>query len=137
MNRFIVIITAATTLSHAVVGCCAHVSHGAGRHDEVHSVCSDHHQHESSHVGLQHEPIDQRAPDRGEECCQAKCKCKWLSPNTVDDLAFELLWYSTIFDEDQLSNSESSHSLLSMDSPADALSALPVRSHLALGVLLI
>ncbi len=135
MNRFIAILTAAMTFSHAVLGCCAHAVQEAGCYDEVNSVCSNHHQHESSHVGQQHEPFDQRAPGRGHECCRVKCR--WLAPDAVSDLAYELLWYSTIFDEGPIASSRSSNSLLSVASSADSLFALPVRSHLALGVLLI
>ncbi len=135
MNRFIPILTAAMTLSHAVLGCCAHAVQGVGCCDKVLGVFSDHHQHESLHFCDQHEPLDQRAPGRGHECCRVKCQ--WLAPVTFSDLSHELLWYSTIFDEDQIAGSGSSHSLLSVASPADSLFALPVRSHLALSVLLI
>ena len=135
MNRFIPILTAAMTLSHAVLGCCAHAVQGTDCCDKVPGVCSDHHQHESALVGDSHEPLDQRAPGRDDECCHVKCQ--WLAPVTIGDLAHELLWYSTIFDEDQIACSGSSHSLLSVGSPADSLLALPVRSHLALSVLLI
>ena len=135
MNRSLAILTAAMTLSHALLGCCAHAVQEAGCCDKVHSVCGDHHQHEWSHVCDSHEPLDQQAPGRGHECCRVKCQ--WLAPNAVSDLADELLWYSTIFDEDQITGSGSSNSLLSVASPAVSLFALPVRSHLALGVLLI
>ncbi len=135
MNRFIPILTAAMTLSHTLLGCCAHAVQGAGCCDQVPGVCSDHHQHESAHVGDSHEPLDQRAPGRGHECC--RLKCQWLAPHAVSDLAYELLRYSTIFDGDQISSSSSSNSLLSVASPADSLFALSVRSHLALGILLI
>lgn len=135
MNRFLTILTAAMTLSHTVLGCCTHAVQGAGCCDKVPGVCSEHHQHESSHVGDSHEPLDQRAPGRGHECCRVKCQ--WLAPHAVSDLAHELLWYSTIFDGDQVTGSSSSTALLSVASPADSLFALSVRSHLALTVLLI
>ncbi len=135
MNRLIPILTAAMTLSHAVLGCCAHAAQGSGSCNNVPGAYFDHHQYESALVDDSHEPLDQRAPGRGHECCRVKCQ--WLAPITFGDLAHELLWYSTIFDEDQITSSRSSYSLLSVASSADSLFALPVRSHLALSVLLI
>jgi hypothetical protein len=126
MNRFIVFLTAAMTLSHAVLGCDAHAAHGEGCSDKIQASHSDHDQHE---------PIDGQTPSHEDECC--RFTCKWLSPDVVGELAFELLGYSTILDEHQTANSRSSHALLSLDSPADFLFALPVRSHLAMSILLI
>lgn len=137
MNRFIVVLTAAMTLSHTVVGCCAHAGHGSDCREETHVVRSGHHQHDSTHDAEKYGPVDQRGPGHSDETCCGKCKCKWLSPDALSDLSVELLWYSTIFDEDQIIRSDRSHSLLSVDFPADSLFALPVRPHLALSILLI
>jgi hypothetical protein len=135
MNRFIVLLTVAMILSHAIVGCDNHAAHGSVCRAEVHVGSSGHHEHDSSDGVRRHEPIDQHAPDHGEECC--RLTCKWMSPDVVADVAFEQSGRSTIVDEHLTANSRSSHALLSLDSRADFLLAQPLRSHLALGVLLI
>ena len=137
MNRSIVVLTAVMTLSHALLGCCAHAVHGAGCRDEAHADSGDHHRHEVSQAGGQHGRGDQRAPDHDDECCRSKCSCKWISPDTSGSLSVDLLGYTAIFDEDQSRIRRGLRTLPSTYSPAEFPIALPVRSHLALGVLLI
>jgi hypothetical protein len=131
MNRLVVLLTVAMSLSHALFGCDAHHVRTEACVSQTQVDC-DQHDHD---LAPQRTPNDGQPPCHEDGCCHLTCK--WLLPDVVGDMAPELLWHATVLSEDQLSGSQSSHSLLQAIAPADSLLALPVRSHLAVSVLLI
>ena len=135
MNRFIATLTAIMTLSHAVVGCRAEPVHAVGCHEADSLPCYASHQHGPSYVGDSHQPLEEHTPTHDQGCCRVKCQ--WLAPSVLVVLSHELLGYATIFNETQSGSAKNLITFLNANLPAAYLFALPVRSHLALGVLLI
>ncbi len=135
MNRFATLLTAVTVLLHSILGCCAHAVQASSGCDETHSVYTEHSQHDHGHSCSADKPLEEQAPSEGHECC--RMKCQWLLPDAPGDLAAVLLSYSPIFDADQIATSIVASTWLLEVLRFDALPALPLRSHLALGVLLI
>jgi len=135
MNRFATLLTAVTVLLHSVLGCCAHAVQRSSSGDATHSVCTEQSKHDHGHSCSADEPLEEQAPCKGHECCRVKCQ--WLMPDAPSDLAAALLSYAAIFDADQIATSSVASAWQVEVSPFDALPALPLRFHLALGVLLI
>lgn len=117
-------------LSHALVGCCAQAVQGAACCDVATVECDSHHAH-----GLSHEDEFPPLPGHNRQCCRVKCQ--WLAPDVIGNLVQDSLWSPMTFGDDQFSSLGNSITSLNIDAPAATLFALPVRSHLAIGVLLI
>jgi hypothetical protein len=135
MKRCAILLTAALLLMHSCFGCCAHALQDANCCDEPHGICVELPEHEASHACAADEPLEERSPEQGHGCCRVKCQ--WLAPDAAADLAAALLSYAAIFDADQTAVTFAATTWRCEISPLDALPALPVRAHLALGVLLI
>lgn len=138
MSRLIASLVAASVLSHAVLGCCSHTAHSAADHVFA-ATCGDHTSHEAEHAH-QHDlhegtsPCD-HAPGEKHDCRHSQCQ--WLASTVSINLEF-----ATPFHGVSIVGDDSSIRLAAMVTRrlailADSPPALPVRSHLALGVLLI
>lgn len=135
MNCCTTLLTAALLLLHSFFGCCAHALQDTNCRDEPHEICVEHREHEASHFCVSDEPLDEQLPEDGHGCCRVKCQ--WLAPDAPADLAAALLSYAAIFDADQTAATFAASTWRCEISPLDSLPALPMRAHLALGVLLI
>ena len=137
MNQLFSLLTVTSVLAHAVLGCCAHALQESKCCENASAACTVPSHHDHSHVCSSDEPTQEHAPENEHCCCRVKCQ--WLAPDAPTDLAAALLSYSAIFDADQIATSTfpvASARQVEV-SPCDALPALPLRSHLVLGVLLI
>jgi hypothetical protein len=132
MNKFFTLITAVSVSVHAILGCCAHAVQGATCCEKLHSACTEHAHHEHAHAT---ESDNEPAPDKGHGCCRVRCQ--WMAPDAPSDLVVALLWHAAIFDADQVAVLSAATHWRCDFSPLDTLPTLPLRTHLALGVLLI
>ena len=133
MNRVIAILTVLSVLAHAVVGCCAHSVHSAASHSHGHGDHAATHSHH--HDGENATPPCDHEPGKDHSCHHAKCL--WLASSNMVDISvaspFDTM--GLIGDIATLQASELfslRHAAVSESPPR-----LPLRSHLALGVLLI
>ncbi len=149
MTSFVHLLTVAAIFVHATFGCCAHETHevevtasessecGCCHHHSSHQ--EEHEQDDHSQDDLAHDDLSQKGQQPvPHECSHADCK--WPAPEARTLTDFELLssmgilpWNSTNSLASLFGNASDSSLLL----PDLASPTLPVRSHLALCVLLI
>lgn len=148
MNQWIVVITGLHVLAHSIFGCCAH--HVA--HPSVEANCayaSDEPGNEHSHASAAQVSVESGVLESS-VCCfhplhsaHHDCPhvaCHWVVTKSIcaDDLVqsrFELL--TAIVDVASLRNAAKNTVALFFDDFPSQTSALPLRRHLAFGVLLI
>lgn len=139
MNRFLVILTVLSVFGHAVMGCCAHADHDpacqAGSIDQF-----EHDSHESTH-SHHHECDNPTAPCNhapGEEHDCHHANCHWLASSSSLDLSITSPFDNAVLVCDEFSQQvcvNLSRTLFSSNSQSPP--RLPMRTHLALSILLI
>jgi len=135
-------------LAHALFGCCAHQAHAGSEARCVHAVCGHDSDHHHDHAGEQAHQ-ESATPAIAEECdhepepadshtCQHQ-NCLWtVSNNGGFDLSLQVIALYQCVDS-LLATSQRLHNqtaFLAADRHGLA-PALPVRSHIALSILLI
>lgn len=137
MNRIIAIFTVVSILGHAIVGCCSHTVHFAAYH-ALPAVSGAHATHEGSHSHHHHShgtsPCN-HAPDEDHDC--PHIKCQWLASSGNLDLALTSPFHAVWGVCDEVSTQACAALARNLTTLAESPPALPVRSHLALRVLLI
>lgn len=139
MNRFFPSLTALAILAHALLGCCAHEAHASDTCCElqvptVHVAC---------HCGAEHGDVEEDAPPKAPHVCHHG-GCWWISCNAADSgVTLHHLWAGVgsteAVDSSSLLAINLNDHLASLPnaSPHQKFFGLPVRSHLAVGILLI
>ncbi|TWU27481.1 hypothetical protein [Bythopirellula polymerisocia] len=138
MNRLLAILTVLSVLTHAVVGCCAHTVHFAACHT-LSTNHGKHCNHEPSHS--HHNDCDDSTPpsdhDSGEDHSCHHAKCQWLpSSNNIDRAAVSPFNCDCLIGEIATLQAVDILSRRPAD-PTQSPPRVPLRSHLALSVLLI
>ena len=138
MNRIIAILTVVSVIGHAILGCCSHTVHFAASH-ALPAVTSAHATQKASHSHCHHShdgatPCD-HAPSEDHDCAHAKCQ--WVASSSSIDLAVASLFTAVCSFCDDISTELSAVLTRNLATLAESSPALPMRSHLALGVLLI
>jgi hypothetical protein len=155
MNRVVVLVTALHVLLHSIFGCCDHAlaawTGNSGSHKCSHALTtSDHH---SRHIHCHHRAVaghDNEQPQSTSSssedapavpCDNHDCRhksCSWLTSEGPPEIhLFESHWnlvYSPVIHAVAESHAAS---VISPEIDAGRQRALPVRLHLAVGVLLI
>lgn len=157
MNRLIAIITGLHVLAHGIFGCCGHHSHHLSARAAVSHCCapsggddcSQHHesghQHESSTLeSLEVAQADgncflcqsESSPRQPHQCSHASCQ--WLASGASGALAFIALDHGPAFCTPALLTATfAAGTARCSENEERQFFALPVRLHLAVGVLLI
>jgi hypothetical protein len=122
-------------LAHAILGCCAHSGHFGScceatevAHTESHHDCGHHHSHEKS-------PAEHSCPDGDHQCCHDSCQ--WVANSVHLDLGDFCPFAFVSFDSVEVETDPYSLELRQRLSIAQSPPLLPVRSHLALSILLV
>ncbi len=125
-------------MGHAIVGCCSHTVHFAASH-ALPAVSGEHAAHEGSHSHHNHSHDDtspcQHAPAEDHDCQHVKCQ--WLASAGNIDLALTSPFHATGVVSEVFSTQACATLTQNLTTLAESSPALPLRSHLALGVLLI
>ncbi|QEG36862.1 hypothetical protein Pr1d_41990 [Bythopirellula goksoeyrii] len=138
MHRFVAILAVLSVLAHATVGCCAHSAHFAPCHAQTTIDCEltdidSSHEHHSDHKHPG-SPCES-TPGEQHEC--QHIKCQWLPSSSSVDVSVGSPFNSDCVICDivilQPDASVSLHRL----TQSELLLGLSLRSHLALGILLI
>lgn len=137
MHRIFITLTVLSIFAHAVLGCCAHAVPftAAG---EVASECGEHATHETSHSHHHGEDSSSpcnHGPDEGHACHHAKCQ--WLSTSTGVQLSIASPFECSYLTSEQLFPQEFAISSLRLAALSGSPPTLPLRSHLALSILLV
>jgi hypothetical protein len=137
MSRLIAILISANVLAHAVLGCCSHTVHFAACHERA-AATSDHNTCEASHShhhGNDELPPCNHAPGEDRDCRHSQCQ--WLASTVGIDLEFASPFHGISIVSDDASNLLVVIATQNLTTLAESPPPLPVRSHLALSVLLI
>lgn len=138
MSRLIAILISANVLAHAVLGCCSHTVHFAACHEPA-AATSDHSKHQASHSHHHHghdgAPPCDHAPGEDHDCRHSQCQ--WLASTVGIDLEFASPFHAISIVSDDTSNLLAVIATQSLTALAESAPPLPMRSHLALSVLLI
>ena len=138
MRQLIASLIATSVLAHALLGCCSHTVHFAADHalpaafsnHAVQKLAHAHHHHR--HEGTS--PCDH---DPGDEHDCRHSQCQWLASTVGIDLEFASPFHALLTVSDDTSHQLAAVATLSVTAPAESPPPLPVRSHLALSVILI
>ena len=134
MSRLIAAVIAATVLAHALLGCCSHTVHFAAAastsHYSTHDASHAHHHHD--HDGA---PPCEHGPSEDHDCPHDQCQ--WLTSTVGIDLEFASPFHCSSVVNDDNSIQLAAVVTQSLTVLAESPPPLPVRSHLALSVLLI
>jgi hypothetical protein len=137
MGRLIAILISANVLAHALLGCCSHTVHVAACHERA-SATSYHSKHEATHShhhGHEGAPPCDHAPGEDHDCRHSQCQ--WLASTVGIDLEFASPFHALLIVSDDTTHQLAAVATLSVTALAESPPPLPVRSHLALGILLI
>ena len=138
MSRLIATLISANVLAHALLGCCSHTVHFAACHEPA-AATSDHSKHQASHSHHHHghdgAPPCDHAPGEDHDCRHSQCQ--WLASTVGIDLEFASPFHAILTVSDDTSHQLAAVATLSVTALAESPPPLPVRSHLALGILLI
>lgn len=138
MSRLLAILISANVLVHALLGCCSHTVHSVAC-DEPAAATSDHGKHEGTHSHHHHghdgaRPCD-HGPGEDHDCRHSQCQ--WLASTVSIDLEFASPFHGITAIDDDSSIQLASIVMQRLTLLAESPPPLPVRSHLALGILLI
>jgi hypothetical protein len=138
MSRLLATLISANVLAHALLGCCSHTVHSIACHEPAAAI-SDQSKHEGTHSHHHHghdgtQPCD-HAPGEDHDCRHSQCQ--WLASTVSIDLEFASPFHGVSLVGDDNSIQLAAVVTQSLSSVAESPPPLPVRSHLALGILLI
>ncbi len=135
MNSVIAILTVVSIFGHAIVGCCSHTVHFAASH-ELPAVSGAHAGHGESHHHCHDTTVPgNHAPGEDHDCDHAKCQ--WVASSGSIDLALTSPFTAVGVMCAEVSTQIFATLTQNLTTLAESPPAPPVRSHLALGVLLI
>jgi hypothetical protein len=138
MSRLIATLISANVLAHALLGCCSHTVHFAACHDPA-AATSDHGKHEAAHSHHHHAhegaPPCDHAPGEDHDCRHSQCQ--WLASTVGIDLEFTSPFHGVSVVGDDSSIQLAAIVTQRLTPLTESPPPLPVRSHLALGILLI
>lgn len=140
MRQFIASLTVATVLTHALLGCCTHSAHFAVDHELAAATKGhDHHSEANSHFHHHQHSHTTPCPDESDpdhDCRHAKCQ--WMAASSSLDLSLDT-FCNDIGAISECISCQAEISLTTNNANRAILwrPALPVRSHLAFGILLI
>lgn len=138
MYRFVAILTVLSVLAHAAVGCCAHSGHSVACHVQTIIDCesTDNESSRAHHSDHKHpESPCESTPGEQHEC--QHIKCQWLPSSSSIDITLGSPFDSGCIVCEMVNLQPDVSASLHMAAPFEPPLGLLLRSHLALGILLI